>query len=50
MMTYTTIVHFLLCIAIISASENSLDGSKLSDRLKEISDSTGLAYMQVLSL
>ena len=46
MMTYSTIVHVLLCHVIISASNNSLDGSKLSDRLKEITDSTGLTYMQ----
>ena len=48
MMTYSTIVHVLLCHVIISASNNSLDGSKLSDRLKEINDGTGVTYMQVL--
>jgi hypothetical protein len=50
MMTYSTIVHVLLCNVIISASDNSLDGSKLSDRLKEITDGTGVTYMQVLLL
>ena len=46
-MMYTTIIHILLCHAVISASDNILDESKLSDWLKEIRDATGAAHMQV---
>ena len=48
-MMYTTIIHILLCHAVIRASDNKLDGSKLFDWLKEIRDDTGVTYMQVLS-